>query len=89
MLKAMARTEHGAMILIGLSHANVDRLMAGQPIMFPGDSIGMEKEIDKVYIFAAKDEAEMQHEMEKRGLIGPATKITNEAKGAEYVRRTP
>lgn len=88
MLKAMARHDDGgAIIVLGLSHANVEALMKGLPIMFPGKAIGMEAEIHSVAIFVGPNESEMKAELEKRGMIGPETKYTEEPAGSEHVRR--
>jgi hypothetical protein len=76
MVKATFTTSGGrAVIVIGISQGNVDRLQAGQPIYFdpavlkiaPGTPIG------GITLFYGVDEAELARTL--RTLIGPETEI--------------
>lgn len=58
------------LIVLGLSHLNLERLRQGQPIHFPGEDVtipGVE-----FMIFSGATEATMARELEE--LVGPNTK---------------
>ena len=58
MLKAVA----GNIIILGLSRANIDKLVAGDPIRFTGDVLGLP---DKVfYITFGETETEILNDIE-------------------------
>ena len=59
-------------VMLGLSHVNLDRLKKGQPIKFDGAEVSLPGV--EMIIFAGKDERSMQREL--ADLIGPGT-ITN------------
>lgn len=77
MLKLMANVTRpdgkpGKLIAFGLSETNLERLKAGNPIVFDGaaiDLVGFE-----FLIFAGKDESSMYAEF--RELINAQTKVT-------------
>lgn len=71
MIKAIATTDDGPLVLFGLSHANLDRLKAGQPIRVDMTELGGQGEI---LIFAGATEATMAAEL--ADFIGPATTVT-------------
>ncbi|WP_423396051.1 hypothetical protein [Burkholderia sp. LMG 21824] len=41
MLKAVAETTNGKMVILGLSRENITRLQAGKPIKFDAEQIGL------------------------------------------------
>lgn len=74
MLKMVGAGKRGRqrikLVVLGLSHLNLERLQQGQPIHFPGEDVtipGVE-----FMIFSGATEATMAREMEE--LIGPQTK---------------
>lgn len=66
MIKAVC----GELVLLGLSHRNLDRLRNGEPIKINGGDLGLKADI---VIFAGKTEQTMHAELED--LIGPDTKV--------------
>lgn len=56
MIKAKGDGPRGKVLILGLSHGNLDRLREGQPIKFDGHNYGFEGE---VIIFAGETEATM------------------------------
>jgi len=50
-------------VMLGLSHLNLDRLKAGEPITFPGEHINLPN--TDFIIFAGETEASMQHEVQE------------------------
>jgi hypothetical protein len=59
---------------LGLSRANCERLLAGQPIRIRTDEIVPELDAE-IIIFAGETEAAMAAEFKRHGLIGPNTKV--------------
>lgn len=75
MLKAAA---HGSkdgkphhVVILGLSHGNLTRLKAGQPIAFDGAEVGVPGV--EIMIFSGETEQAMAREIEE--LIGPQTRV--------------
>jgi len=77
MLKMAARgTKAGKpvhLVILGLSHMNLNRLKAGQPIPIDGSSLGLPAGTE-ILIFAGETERSMQRELHQ--LIGPETKVS-------------
>ena len=61
------------LVVIGLSHRNLDLLREGKPIKIRGDAIGLKKAIE-VMIFAGETEQTMMREFSQ--FIGPDTKLS-------------
>jgi hypothetical protein len=59
-------------VILGLSHNNLDKLREGRPIRFTGDTCGLDKQTHFV-IFAGATEQSMQQEIQS--LVGPDTKV--------------
>jgi hypothetical protein len=57
-------------VVLGLSHSNLDRLRDGQPIKFDGAELGL-PEGTEIMIFAGETERAMQRDVVD--LIGPGT----------------
>jgi len=74
MLKMVGNGKRGdrpiRFVVFGLSHTNLDRLRAGQPITFPGEDVGIEGV--EFLIFAGETEQSMGREL--ADLVGPNTK---------------
>lgn len=83
MVKAVARTNDGKLILIlGVSEGNVERMKAGEPIYFDMDQLGFPKEnIKHVTMFYGKDEGELTRAI--KDLIGPETKVNVIPRGSD------
>lgn len=61
MIKLRAQTTDGRpMIVVGLSHENLDRLRAGKPIDFDLGDIGL---VGECFIFAGETEDEMMENL--------------------------
>jgi hypothetical protein len=60
------------LVILGLSHLNLDRLRAGQPITFAGDEVGLADTV-QVMIFAGETEQAMAHELAE--LVGEKTEV--------------
>jgi hypothetical protein len=58
------------LVVLGLSHRNLERLKAGEPIMFKGEDVAV-ADVDFI-IFSGETEASMAREM--ADLIGPGTR---------------
>jgi hypothetical protein len=75
MIKMVANAKRGnrplTVVLLGLSHQNLDRLKAGEPITVKGDDVHLPGA--EIVIFSGKDERTMQREMQE--LIGPETDV--------------
>jgi hypothetical protein len=77
MLKMFAKgkRENGKpmrLVVLGLSHGNLDRLRAGSPIRFNGATAGLDDDIEFL-ICAGETEQSMQREFHH--LIGPGTDV--------------
>ncbi len=76
MIFARATTDTGQMLLIGLSRANVNQLIAGRPIKITkanqGEAIPPGWEIS---IMFGETEQAMAAELQAVGAIGPDTKV--------------
>lgn len=74
MIKATIADREGRprMLLLGLSHENLNRLRGGEPIKFNQQEVGFTDDVE-VLIFAGKTEAEIVAEFEQRGLINDQT----------------
>lgn len=59
-------------IVLGLSHMNLDRLRAGQPILFDGSEVDLPAGTE-LMIFAGEDEHSMRREVAQ--FVGPNTKV--------------
>ena len=71
MIKALAKTDKGPLMIFGLSRENIERLQKGQPIKIDLSEMGME---GHAMIFAGDTEATMAAELAE--LIGPDTKVS-------------
>lgn len=76
MIKSRINGERGPLLLLGLSHKNLERLKAGEPIHFSLEPFGMEGE---VLLFAGHTEASMIGDLKQHGLL--------EAKAADTMLR--
>lgn len=80
MLKASspARQAEGSTLWLGLSHENLKRLRAGQPIGIPPEEIAAltadSGAISGLVIFAGPTEADLKGWLVKNGMIGPDTR---------------
>ena len=76
MLKMFASGERAGksvrLVVLGLSHKNLDELRKGRPIKFGGDTVRLDDDIEFL-IFAGENERAMQREFED--LIGPETEV--------------
>jgi hypothetical protein len=61
------------LVVLGLSHANLDRLREGRPIKFSGETCGLGDDI-VFTIFAGENEQSMGREV--ADMIGPDTKVS-------------
>jgi hypothetical protein len=75
MLKMVGAGKRGdkniQVVMLGLSHINLDRLREGQPIRFAGEDVGIPAA--EFVIFAGVDERTMQRDLSE--LIGPRTRV--------------
>jgi hypothetical protein len=72
MVKFTATTTDARKVIgLGLSRENVRRLIAGEPIVFPGEAIG-EAHRDFL-IFFGETEAQLREQFREGGLLGPET----------------
>lgn len=84
MVKAKAMGKDGrAMILMGISQNNVDRLREGQPIYFDPASLKIEPgtAIGGITLFYGKDDGELVRTIHT--LIGPQTEVIHIPRGDE------
>lgn len=76
MLKMAAKGQKGGkplqIVVLGLSHVNLDRLKAGEPIVVNAAELGLPD--TEIFIFSGRDEMTMAREVEE--LIGPSTRTT-------------
>jgi hypothetical protein len=76
MLKMFAKgTQDGKplrIVVLGLSHKNLDKLREGKPIKFNGATVRLDDDIEFL-IFGGETEQTMQREFER--LIGPDTEV--------------
>jgi hypothetical protein len=77
MLKMFAKGTKGdgasvRLVVLGLSHGNLDELRKGRPIKFSGDTVRLDPDI-KFIIMAGETEQSMQREFAK--FIGPETEV--------------
>lgn len=74
MIKFAGTSKRGTPLIgFGLSRANCERLLAGQPIRISVDEMNPNLDIE-VIIFAGETEAAIEADFRKHGLIGPGTK---------------
>lgn len=72
MIKATGRTGDGdALLLLGLSRANTERLLNGDPIKVYGQDIGMPSLV--VVIVGGETEAAIQADLTEHGLLDERT----------------
>lgn len=75
MIKFAGTSKRGTPLIgFGLSRANCEKLLAGQPIRISVDEMNPDLDIE-VIIFAGETEAAMHADFKKHGLIGPGTKV--------------
>lgn len=79
MLRASAKTDHGPLILCGLSDGNIDRLRNGQPIRAELKSFGVNMPGTLTIIHGAT-EADMEHMLRENGLMTEQTRGMTSAK---------
>ena len=65
------------LVLLGLSHINLDRLKADQPIKFAGEEVG----IDDVEFVIFSGETEQSMARELADLVGPKTDVRRAGQG--------
>lgn len=71
MLKASAESRDGRnLVVLGLSQNNVDRLVAGEPILMDLAEFGADT---RLLIFAGSTEEQMTEEF--RSMLGPSTQV--------------
>lgn len=71
MIKARMNTEHGPMVLLGLSGENISRLIAGEPIHV--DLAALDLPTTLIAITYGKTERHIAAEWERHGLLPPGT----------------
>lgn len=72
MIAAHAQTEDGLVIFLGLSRENINRLVAGQPILVHAENVGLGgKGVKNIAIAFGETEAEIEGEMIDAGVIDP------------------
>jgi hypothetical protein len=72
MFKATAATPDGKiLVILGLSHKNLDLLKEGSPILVKGSDIGITEDI---LVFSEDTEETIMKKMKR--YIGPNTKVT-------------
>jgi hypothetical protein len=80
------------LVMLGLSHGNLDKLRAGSPILLDIDQCAMlglgQREL---MIYSGTDEIAMAREVESHGLIpeGSADKLAEEFAKREHRQRRP
>lgn len=72
MIKAKADAGDRTLWLFGLSRGNINRLMAGQPILIRGNDLGLEKPVDITIIFGETEE-DMEIMLRREGMITEQT----------------
>jgi hypothetical protein len=76
MIIGRSKTEDSEVLLLGMSHENVTRLLSGQPIRLRrvshGDGI---PEGWDILIFCGETEQSMRQELERGGVVGEDTNI--------------
>jgi len=81
MLKMYATVEENGetrrLVIFGLSHGNIGRLLNGDPIKFRGETCGLPPDVD-VMIFVGENEREMAKEFAQ--FVGPETKVNVDPK---------
>lgn len=71
----MVKAKFGNTLFIGLSHANLDKLKAGQPIkLFNLKEVGFDVDIN-IAVFSEKDEQAMYEAFKKEGKLHPTKTI--------------
>lgn len=66
-------------LLLGLSEANLERLQQGMPIRVSRETHGIAVPPNlKIFIIVGKDEAAIEADLRKFGVIGPATVMNQE-----------
>ena len=69
MLKALAHTDDGPLLVFGLSAMNIIRLQEGLPIKINLAELGLK---GSMMIFAGDTEASMEQELRAAGVMPPA-----------------
>lgn len=69
----MLKARGGNVVLIGLSRMNVNKLIAGQPILFDGSEVDVPG--IQIAIYFGETEEAMIDELGKRGLVGRETVV--------------
>ena len=76
MLKMFANGERDGkpvrLVVLGLSHANLDELRKGRPITFGGEAVRLDDDI-QFLIFSGESERSMQREFAE--FVGPQTEL--------------
>lgn len=74
MLKFTATKGDGGKIVgLGLTRANIERMMAGQPVLVHARDLNLPYDLDITLIFG-EDEAAIEKMLRDGGMIGPNTK---------------
>jgi hypothetical protein len=60
------------LVILGLSHGNLDNLRGGLPIRITGDTVRLDPDIE-IMIFAGENERMMAREVAK--FVGPETEV--------------
>src|SRR5882672_916000 len=79
MIKATIRDPKNPIIIMGLSEGNIQRLKAGQPILAPINSFGVEQPGEIAIIYGSTEQA-IADDLAKHGLINDQTIIHRDPK---------
>ena len=63
MIKAIGGAGDRRILMLGLSHGNLERLKDGKPIFFAASSLGGLEDISDVLIFAGETEETMRNDL--------------------------
>lgn len=75
MIRFLATNEDGGTVIgLGLSRANVDRLVDGEPIQVDAASVNAPFR-GQIFIFFGETEEAMAEELQRGGAIGPQTEV--------------
>jgi hypothetical protein len=78
-----ASADSGRIILLGLSRANVEKLIAGNPVYVTGESLGAPN-ITSISVFFGETEADMEKLMLEAGYIGPHTTVIKDIRHGKH-----
>ncbi len=84
MIRARSKGDHIDVVMLGLSRRNVDVLVAGRPITFDGQDVGMPGVT--FMVFFGENERGMLDEFVQRGLISPERGISPEQRDEIYAK---